>query len=148
MDKHDVIHKTRRTIVLSSEEDWATATSNTCRKFRKVCRFVSKICERTDRHTDALIAILHIPAAGAVNSQETRNKKWKHKIVGLIDVTLVQLSTVEVLAVLVHGQVTIFVVSVGLFVCLCRDFLSRLWSDFDQTWTCVICLGLVVSPRI
>jgi len=54
---------------------------------------------------------------------------------------------------LVHGQVTIiFVVSVGLsvclFVCLCRVFLSSLWSDFDQTWTYVICLGLVVSPRI
>jgi len=32
--------------------------------------------------------------------------------------------------------------------CLCRVFLSRLWSDFDQTWTHVICLGLVVSPRI
>jgi len=29
-----------------------------------------------------------------------------------------------------------------LFVCLCRVFLSRLWSDFDQTWTYVICLGL------
>jgi len=48
---------------------------------------------------------------------------------------------------LVHGQVTIiFVVSVGLsvwlFVCLCRVFLSRLWSDFDQTRTYVICLGL------
>jgi len=43
---------------------------------------------------------------------------------------------------LVHGQVTIiFVVSVGLFVCLfvclCRVFLSCLWSDFDQTWTYV-----------
>jgi len=37
--------------------------------------------------------------------------------------------------VLVHGQVTIiFVVSVCLSVCLCRVFLSRLWSDFDQTW--------------
>ena len=35
---------------------------------------------------------------------------------------------------LVHGQVTIiFAVSVCLFVCLCRVFLSRLWSDFDQT---------------
>jgi len=45
--------------------------------------------------------------------------------------------------VLVHGQVTIiFVVSVGLSVCLCRVFLSRLWSDFDQTRTYVICLGL------
>ena len=54
-----------------------------------------------------------------------------------------------VLAILVHSQVTIiFAVSVGLFVCLCRVFLSRLWSDFDQTWTYVICLGLVVSPRI
>ena len=46
----------------------------------------------------------------------------------------------------------LFVVSVGLsvclFICLCRVFLSRLWSDFDQTWTYVICLGLVVSPRI
>jgi len=32
--------------------------------------------------------------------------------------------------------------SVCLFVCLCRVFLNRLWSDFDQTWTYVICLGL------
>jgi len=47
------------------------------------------------------------------------------------------------LSILVHGQVTIiFVVSVCLSVCLCRVFLSRLWSDFDQTRTCVICLGL------
>ena len=51
--------------------------------------------------------------------------------------------------VLVHGQVNIiFVVSVGLSVCLCRVFLSRLRTDFDQTWTYVIHLGLVVSPRI
>jgi len=50
---------------------------------------------------------------------------------------------------LVHGQVTIiFVVSVGLSVCLCRVFLSRLWSDFDETWTYVTRLALVVSPRI
>ena len=34
--------------------------------------------------------------------------------------------------------------SVRLSVCLCRVFLSRLWSNFDQTWTYVICLGLVV----
>jgi len=48
-------------------------------------------------------------------------------------------------SILVHDQVTIiFVVSV----CLCRVFLSRLWSDFDQTRTYVICLGLFVSPRI
>jgi len=32
--------------------------------------------------------------------------------------------------------------SVCLSVCLCRVFLSRLWSDFDQTSTYVICLGL------
>jgi len=25
---------------------------------------------------------------------------------------------------------------------LCRVFLSRLWSDFDQTRTYIICLGL------
>jgi len=36
--------------------------------------------------------------------------------------------------------------SVCRFVCLCRVFLSRLWSDFDQSWTYVICLGLVVFP--
>jgi len=30
----------------------------------------------------------------------------------------------------------------NLSVCLCRVFLSRLWSDFDQTWTYVICLCL------
>jgi len=43
-------------------------------------------------------------------------------------------ATAIVKRLLVHGQVTIiFVVSVGLFVCLCRVFLSRLWSDFDQT---------------
>jgi len=40
--------------------------------------------------------------------------------------------------------------SVCWFVCLfvCAVFLTRLWTDFDQTWTYVICLGLVVSPRI
>ena len=38
--------------------------------------------------------------------------------------------------------------SVCLSVCLCRVFLSRLWSDFDQTRTYVICLGVVVSPRM
>jgi len=44
---------------------------------------------------------------------------------------------------LVHGQVIIiFVLSVGLSVCLCRVSLSRLWSDFDETWTYVTCLGL------
>jgi len=32
--------------------------------------------------------------------------------------------------------------SVCLTVCLCRVFLSRLWSDFDQTRIYVICLGL------
>jgi len=32
--------------------------------------------------------------------------------------------------------------SVCLSVCLCRVFLSRLWPDFDQTWTYVIRLGL------
>ena len=51
---------------------------------------------------------------------------------------------------LVHGQVTIrpYFRSVCLSVCLCRVFLSRLWSDFDQTRSYVICLGLVVSRRI
>ena len=38
--------------------------------------------------------------------------------------------------------------SVCLSVCLCRVFLSRLWSDLDQTSTYVTCPGLVVSPRI
>jgi len=38
--------------------------------------------------------------------------------------------------------------SVCLSVCLCRVFLSRLRSDFDQTRTHVTCPGLVVSPRI
>ena len=37
---------------------------------------------------------------------------------------------------------------VSLSVCLCRVFLSRLWSDFDQTRTYVMCLGLVASRRI
>jgi len=32
--------------------------------------------------------------------------------------------------------------SLCLSVCLCRVFLSRLWSDFGQTRTHVICLGL------
>jgi len=31
---------------------------------------------------------------------------------------------------------------------VCAVFLSRLSSDFDETWTYVICLGLLVSPRI
>ena len=38
--------------------------------------------------------------------------------------------------------------SVCLSVCLCRVFVSRLWSDFDQIRTHVICLGLAVSPRL
>jgi len=29
--------------------------------------------------------------------------------------------------------------SVCWFVCLCRVFLSRLWSNFDQSWTLDIC---------
>ena len=43
--------------------------------------------------------------------------------------------------------------SVCWFVCLsvwlfvCAVFLSRLWSDFDQTWTYVTCLCLVVSQE-
>jgi len=32
--------------------------------------------------------------------------------------------------------------SVSLSVCLCRVFLSRLWSDFNQTRKRYICLGL------
>jgi len=32
--------------------------------------------------------------------------------------------------------------SACLFICLCRVFLSRLWSAFDQTRTHVICMGL------
>jgi len=55
---------------------------------------------------------------------------------------IVQFTSTKISPFLVHGQMTIiFVVSVGWFVC--AEFcLSRLWSDFDQTWTCVICLGL------
>jgi len=76
-------------------------------------------------------------------------------------------------SILAHGQVTIiFVVSVCLSVCLfvCAELFSavldadavaprvetlhldtitfRYCSDFYQAWTYVICLGLVVSPRI
>ena len=53
---------------------------------------------------------------------------------------------------LVHGQVTIiFVVSVGLFVCLfvCAEFFSAALDPISiKLGTYVICLGLVVSPRI
>ena len=64
-----------------------------------------------------------------------------------------KLEAVDLMAFLVHGQVTIiFVVSVCLFVCLfvclCRVFLSRLPSDLDQTRIHVTCPGLVMSPRI
>ena len=68
---------------------------------------------------------------------------------GLVVVCSFRFSILCVFLFLVHSQVTIiFVVSVCLSVCLCRVFLSRLWSDFDQTRTYVICLGLVMSPRI
>jgi len=55
---------------------------------------------------------------------------WQRIIKWFVDVMLI------LVCFLVHGQGTIiFVVSVGLsvyvFVCLCRVFLSRLWSDFD-----------------
>jgi len=52
---------------------------------------------------------------------------------------------------LVHGQVTIiFVVSVGLSVCLfvCAEFFSAVFDPISIKLGHVICLGLVVSPRI
>jgi len=52
---------------------------------------------------------------------------------------------------LVHGQVTIiFVVSVGLSVCLfvCAEFFSAIFDPISIKLGHVICLGLVVSPRI
>ena len=53
--------------------------------------------------------------------------------------------------VLVHGQVTIiFVVSVGLSVRLfvCAEFFSAVFDLISIKLGHVICLGLVVSPRI
>ena len=52
---------------------------------------------------------------------------------------------------LVHGQVTIiFVVSVGLSVSLsvCAEFFSAVFDPISIKLGHVICLGLVVSPRI
>ena len=58
-------------------------------------------------------------------------------------------------AFLVHGQVTIvFLVSVGLSVCLsvclfvCAEFFSAVFDPISIKLGYVICLGLVVSPRI
>jgi len=54
--------------------------------------------------------------------------------------------------VLVHGQVTIiFVVSVGLSVCLfvCAEFFSAVFDPISiKLGTYVVRLALVVSPRI
>ena len=52
--------------------------------------------------------------------------------------------------VLVHGQVTIiFVVSVCLFVCLfVQSFSSAVFDPISMKLGHVICLGIVVSPRI
>jgi len=56
--------------------------------------------------------------------------------------------------VLVHGQVSIiFVVSVGLSVCLsvcfvCAEFFSAVFDPISIKLGHVVCLGLVVSPRI
>jgi len=48
---------------------------------------------------------------------------------------------------LVHGQVTIiFAVSVCLFVCV--EFFSAVFDPISIKLGHVICLGLVVSPRI
>jgi len=52
---------------------------------------------------------------------------------------------------LVHGQVTIiFVVSVCVFVCLsvCAEFFSAVFDPISIKLGHVVCLGLVVSPRI
>ena len=52
---------------------------------------------------------------------------------------------------MVHGQVTIiFVVSVCLSVCLfvCAEFFSAVFDPISIKLGHVICLGLVVSPRI
>jgi len=53
--------------------------------------------------------------------------------------------------ILVHSQVTIiFVVSVGLSVCLFvyAEFFSAVFDPISIKLGHVICLGLVVSPRI
>ena len=55
------------------------------------------------------------------------------------------------LCMLAHGQVTIiFVVSVGLSVCLfvCAELFSAVFDPISIKLEHVICLGLVVSPRI
>ena len=55
------------------------------------------------------------------------------------------------LSVLVHGQATIiFVVSVCLSVCLfvCAEFFLAVFDPISIKLGHVICLGLVVSPRI
>ena len=43
---------------------------NMCRKFGELWTCVSQICERTDRHTDTLIAILLTPIAGEVTNTD------------------------------------------------------------------------------
>ena len=57
---HDVIHKTGNTqrIPLSLEEDRARPHLTHTENFVKFGRVVFEMCERTDRHTDTLIAIL------------------------------------------------------------------------------------------
>jgi len=42
------------------------ATINTYRKFCEVSNVAFKTCERRDRHTDMLIAILHTPTGDKV----------------------------------------------------------------------------------
>jgi len=64
---------------------------------------------------------------------------------------LTELKASMVLRVLVHGQVTIiFVVSLCLSVCLfvCAEFFSAVFDPISIKLGHIICLGLVVSPRI
>ena len=69
------------------------------------------------------------------------------EILSLVWGTPANFNGFRVLAALLHGQVTIiFVVSVCLFVC--AEFFSAVFDPISIKLLYVVCLGLVVSPRI
>jgi len=71
MGKHGGAYR----IALSSQNDRATTTINTYRKFHEVS--TCGLCERTDRHTDAVIAILH--NSNAVTTKATLARRTSPK---------------------------------------------------------------------
>ena len=138
----------------SNKENWSKETTRSCGS-RQPCSTTSDVSIFTFINT--LVPVLGQTNSFTPGSVKTYVFHWSHPASGLTPQTLwldcffcaTQFFFVFTFYPTIGARPSDhYFRSVCLFVCLCRVFLSRLWSDCDQTRTYVICLGLVVSPRI